>query len=203
MKIIILSGSHREKSQSEKVSKYLQSVFINQHKVSQVDIISLANNPIPLLDDQYLSGSDEKWKGIWQPISNKLTEADGIVIVTPEWHGMSPSGVKNFLLLCSAHEIGHKAGLIVSVSAGMGGSYPIAELRMNTSKNSRICYIPEHLIVRDCQNVLNNSEAENPAETVLRKRIEHTTKLFLAYSVALKHVRESGVIDLKNYPNGM
>ncbi|WP_186645730.1 NADPH-dependent FMN reductase [Fluviispira vulneris] len=203
MNIIILSGSHREKSQSEKISKYLKSVFINQHKASNVDIISLANNPIPLLDDQYLIGNNKKWKEIWEPISNKLISADGIVIVTPEWHGMTPSGVKNFLLLCSAHEIGHKAGLLVSVSAGMGGSYPIAELRMNSSKNSRICYIPEHLIVRDCQNVLNHSEAENPTDATLRKRIEHTTKIFLAYSAALKHVRESGVIDLKNFPNGM
>ncbi|KAB8031805.1 NADPH-dependent FMN reductase [Fluviispira multicolorata] len=202
MNIIILSGSHREKSQSEKVSLYIQSNIKNQKELN-VDIISLAKNPIPFIDDDFLNGNDENWARIWKPISSKLKEADGIIIVTPEWHGMSPSGVKNFLLLCKANEVGHKAGLIVSVSAGMGGSYPIAELRMNSSKNTRICYIPEHLIIRDCHNVLNDKEPQSSNDSDIRKRISYTTNLFIEYSSALKKVRDSGIIDLKNFPNGM
>jgi hypothetical protein len=39
--------------------------------------------------------------------------------------------------------------LIIAVSGGAGGgAYPVAELRMSSYKNSRICYLPEHLIVR-------------------------------------------------------
>ncbi len=47
--------------------------------------------------------------------------------------------------------------LIVAVSSGAGGAYPVAELRMSSYKNSRICYIPEQIIIRDVENVLNEA----------------------------------------------
>ena len=40
----------------------------------------------------------------------------------------------------------HKPGLIVTVSAGLGGSYPVTELRISSHKNTRLCYIPDHVL---------------------------------------------------------
>lgn len=34
--------------------------------------------------------------------------------------------------------------------------YPIAELRMNTLKNTKLVAIPDHLIIRNATEVLNN-----------------------------------------------
>ena len=68
---------------------------------------------------------------------------------------MATPGVKNFLLNCTADEVGHKPALIVTVSATRGGSYPVAELRMSGYKNNRLTWLPEHVIVQHVEQNLN------------------------------------------------
>lgn len=202
MKISVISGSQRKNSQSEKISRYLINQ-LNSHLNISSYLLSLAENPIPLMDESFYNPDDEKWKKIWAPISSELQSSDGVIIVSPEWHGMVPPGLKNFIMLCHTKEFAHKPGLIVSVSSGVGGAYPINELRTSGYKNSRLCYIPEHLIIRDCIHVLNNDSPESQADEVLRSRIMYALKLLVEYSKALKNVRESGVIDHKKFQNGM
>ena len=69
---------------------------------------------------------------------------------------MVPAKLKNFLLYCSKDELAHKPALLVSVSAGLGGSYPIAELRISSYKNNRLCYLPENVIIRNIETFLND-----------------------------------------------
>ncbi|KAB8037822.1 NADPH-dependent oxidoreductase [Silvanigrella paludirubra] len=202
MKLAIISGSHRKNSQSEKISKYLIKELSLKFSVSTY-LLSLSENPIPLMDEDFFNPEDPNWKKVWQPISSELQSCDGIIIISPEWHGMVPAGLKNLLLLSSAKEFGHKPGLIVSVSAGISGSYPVNELRTSGFKNSRLCYIPEHLIIRDCTHVLNFEAPENPADESIRSRITYALNILLEYSKALKLVRESDKIDHKTFPNGM
>ena len=92
---------------------------------------------------------------MWDPVSAELKAADALVVVSPEWGGMATPGVKNFLLNCTADEIGHKPALIVTVSASRGGSYPVAELRMSGYKNNRVAWLPEHVIVQHAGSNLN------------------------------------------------
>ena len=202
MKIAVISGSHRKNSQSNKISQYIIKELNSKLSIS-THLISLSENPIPLMDEGFFNPEDVKWKQIWKPISDELQSSDGIIIVSPEWHGMVPAGLKNLLLLCSVKEFAHKPGLIVSVSAGVSGAYPINELRTSGYKNSRICYIPEHIIVRDCAHVLNHDVPESPADEMIRSRISYALNILAEYSKALKSVRESGKLDHKTFPNGM
>src|SRR5690606_27158588 len=105
-------------------------------------LISLSGNPLPLWDES-MWDKDPKWDLSWGPIRKKLQNSDGIIIVSPEWAGMAPPGLKNFLLFCGNQDVGHKPALIVTVSSSMGGAYPNSELRMSGYKNNRICYIPD------------------------------------------------------------
>ena len=202
MKISIISGSHRKNSQSEKISRYLANELNTKHSIS-THLLLLAENPIPLLDENFFNPEDVKWQNIWKPISEEFQSSDAIIFVVPEWHGMVPAGLKNILLLGSPKEFGHKPALIVSVSAGMSGSYPVVELRSSGYKNSRICYIPEHIIVRDCTHVLNQQTPENPSDEMLRSRITYALNILTEYAGALKSVRASNKIDHKSFPNGM
>jgi NAD(P)H-dependent FMN reductase len=202
MKISIISGSHRKNSESEKVARYIIKE-IHSKLAFLTHFVSLAENPIPLFDEDFFNPNSAKWNKAWAPIAQELQSSDGIIIISPEWHGMVPSGLKNFLLLSSAKELGHKPGLIVSVSAGTGGAYPVLELRSSGYKNSRICYIPEHVIVRDCTHVLNHDTPESKNDTDMRERIEYALNIFAQYMKALKLVRDSGTIDHANFPNGM
>jgi NAD(P)H-dependent FMN reductase len=116
---------------------------------------------------------------------------------------MVPPGLKNFLLLCSASEVGHKPALIVSVSSGIGGSYPIAELRVSSYKNNRIVYIPEHVIVRNVADVLHGDVPSGERDESTRARLRYAIRILGEYARALASVRESGAIDHKTFPFGM
>jgi NAD(P)H-dependent FMN reductase len=200
----IISGSHRSKSQSTKVSLAVESLLKRTKDVGIVDLIDLRENPLPFWDESIWS-KDPKWDKTWKPLSEKLRRSDGVVIVSPEWHGMAPSGLKNFLLFCTNQDLGHKPGLLITVSSGLGGSYPVAELRMSGYKNNRLCFIPDHVIIRQVEKVLNNIEKpESPDDERILRRLQYSIGVFREYSVALKEVRKSSAIDFtKEFATGM
>ena len=202
MKFFILSGSHRSEAQSLKVAKYVQAVLAREHPGAEAYLYSLSGNPLPLWDEASGGAPD----ALWDPISAELKSADALVVVTPEWSGMATPGVKNFLLNCTAGEIGHKPGLIVTVSASRGGSYPVAELRMSGYKNNRLAWIPEHVIihhVRDNLNVSDGTADLSKEDGATRQRLRYALKVLGEYGQALKLVRASGVIDHQTFKSGM
>lgn len=202
MKITIINGSHRSNSQSYKVAQHMQSVL--EGDGVDTDILDLSNNPIPLWDEGVWNG-EQKWLDLMTPIKEQLASSDAFVVISPEYHGQVPAGLKNLFLLVSKHEMGHKPALITAVSSGDGGSYPIAELRMSSYKNNRLCYIPEHLILRNIESILNaddslNNEASN---TYFKERITWSLAVLKQYAIALKLVRDSGIADNDKFNNGM
>ena len=205
MKLAIISGSHRLSSQSEKVANYTQQLALSSGLASSADVISLAGNPIPFWDEGVWAG-EERWKQVLTPIQTVLRNSNALVVVTPEWHGQIPSGLKNLMLLVGVPEVGHKPALIVSVSASeTGGAYPVAELRMSSYKNNRICYLPEHLIVRKVNTVFNADSTENDAsaQEYLHKRLVWNLSLLQAYAKALTSVRSSVEMTPSDFPFGM
>jgi len=203
MKICIISGSHRNDSQSSKVARHYQKTLLNGI-CDEAPIIDLANNPLPLWDQGIWDG-DEKWNTLLAPYRETLSSSDGFVVITPEWHGQVPAGLKNFFLIFGKNELAHKPAKIVSVSAADGGAYPVAELRMSSYKNSRLCYIPEHVIIRNVEKVLNENAADNnaDADAYFKERIEWSLNILKQYVIALKLVRDSGATATEKFGNGM
>jgi len=201
MKVSIIAGSHRRQSESARVARYLEHT-LQQVGADQTYVLSLANNPLPLWDEGVWE-NDPKWTALWSPIAAELRSSDGFVIVSPEWSGMAPAGLKNFFLLCGGDVLAHKPGLIVAVSAALGGSYPVAELRASSYKNTRICYLPDHVIIRNVGRMLQGDSPVDEHDAALRQRIEYSLRLLLQYAEALRSVRASGVVDLKTFPYGM
>jgi NAD(P)H-dependent FMN reductase len=202
MKCFLLCGSHRAESQSMKVARYLEAALAQEVPGSTAVVRSLGGNPIPLWDEAHGGAPDE----LWAPISRDLQAADALVVVTPEWSGMATPGVKNFLLNCTAAEVGHKPGLIVAVSAGRGGSYPVAELRMSGTKNNRLAWLPEHVLVQHVEGNLNAPDGApeiGREDAAIRARLRYSLRLLGAYARALAEVRASGVVDHKTFRNGM
>lgn len=204
MKITIISGSHRNPSQSMKVARHIQQVLQDSDYCDVAEIFSLGDNPLPLWD-QRIWENDPDWEATLQPIRSQFGGSDAFVIISPEWHGQVPAGLKNLFLLCSKNEVGHKPALIVTVSSSDGGAYPVAELRMSSYKNNRICYIPEQVIVRHVEGVLNPDPADNKpeADAYYRERIQWSLTLLGHYASALKPIRESGITQHKKFGNGM
>ena len=204
MKVSIISGSHRNPSQSEKIGRYIETLLQNEFSDIDPFLYLLADNPLPLWD-QSVWESDEAWVERLAPLKEQFSNSDAFVIISPEWHGQVPAGLKNLFLLFNKFELGHKPAFIVSVSSGAGGAYPVAELRMSSYKNNRLCYIPEHLIIREVEKVFNEDEKDNDArsDSYYKERLNWCLNILLGYGKALKTMRSETEIHNDKFSNGM
>lgn len=201
MKLCLINGSHRVKSQSLRITNYISEMDVVKNASSSLSRIDLINAEIPVWDEGVWDETEE-WNG-WFTISQEtIEEADAFVIVTPEYGGMVPPLLKNLLLLCSVNETGHKPALIVAVSAGTGGFAPMTELRSFAYKNNHLCFIPDHVILRNVEELFIQSEPSEHEQELIG-RLTYGVELLSAYSEALKRVRKSGVINTGKYKYGM
>jgi hypothetical protein len=100
-------------------------------------------------------------------------------------------------------ELGHKPALIVTVSSADGGAYPVAELRMSSYKNNRLCYIPEQLVLRNVESILNEKDNDEDADSYFKERISWSLGILRGYAIALKSMRETTEIHHDKFGNGM
>ncbi|EOC1763756.1 NADPH-dependent FMN reductase [Vibrio fluvialis] len=197
MNITIVSGSQRAHSQSLNVAYYLQTLA--EPHFDKATVLELHQLDLPLWNEGVWQDSEE-WQQ-WKPVAEILQRSDAFIFITPEWHGMATPALKNFLMLTTDEELAHKAALLVSVSASVNGVYPISELRMTGNKNNHACFLPDHLIFRDCEEILT---AEHKCtDQHLHDRSEYTMKLLAAYASALAPVHRDMVNIGKTFRYGM
>lgn len=180
MKLLIISGSSRAESQSGRIARLIQKKYVDLD--TEIDVLDLADAKIPMWSEDIWSGTWE-FDAQWQVCRDQIDEADALVFVVPEWAGMAPPDVKNLLLLCGTGPVFHKAAMIVSVSSGMGGSYPIAELRMSGYKNNHILWIPDHVIIRGCAE-FPDADGEDFASV----RLDYVMEVLKQYSSRLSGI---------------
>lgn len=200
MKIVVISGSGRTESQSFKVANWLAAELVDQG--ADATVIELAHEDyLPMLHT-------DVWGDVQgepaQKLQAKLSDADGYVIVTPEWAGMPSPAVKNFFLYVGK-SMADKPALLVGVSATYGGQYPTAELRTTSHKNTRVVYIPEQLIVRHAEKVMNTPQAADgdKEDSYIQARARYDLGVLLAYAETMQSLRDHKAIDYQTYPNGM
>lgn len=208
MKYSIIVGSHRKPSQSTKVANHIHSRFSKLDISKDVSIINLENNPLPLWNEEWKEHVDNDTVEWWEDVLKTLTQVDGAVIISPEWNGMVPPGLKNFLLTLSTENpkpLAHKPVLITTVSSSRGGAYPISELRSSGYKNNFINYIPQHLIVRNVQDILQDDVADEykKEDEYLQARIDYSLKLLDAYAKGFEVIRSFEIVHDTEYKNGM
>lgn len=194
---VVVSGSGRPESESARVGKYLQQRLIDLQLSddSRCSMINLGISPLPLWPEQN--------KALWQDYAARLQAADALIVVTPEWHGMSCPALKNFFVFAGPAELAHKPALLVGVSSGLGGSYPISELRSSSYKNNRLCYIPEHIIVRHVNAMLHSGPVIDENDERLRPRIDYALGVLSHYATAMRAVRDAVDMSIPEFASGM
>lgn len=197
LNIAVVSGSSRRDSQSAKVARYIQkrSIELGYCTAEQTSLIDLGTQPLPLWPAED--------NGPWPLYQQQLSAADALVVIAPEWNGMACPAIKNFFIYASKTELAHKPGLLVGVSSGVGGAYPISELRASSYKNCRLCYLPEHLIVRHVEQLLNTAEAATEDDRRIRARIDYALDILAKYAIALQPVRAGIDFSHADFANGM
>lgn len=89
----------------------------------------------------------------------------------------------------------------MSVSASVNGVYPISELRMTGNKNNHVCFLPDHLIFRNCEQLITTEHQLTDPQ--MQARSEYTIALLSAYATALASVHRDMVNLGKTFRYGM
>ena len=199
MKISIISSSHRINSESKKISNFLENNLLNINNNLDIFSLDLAKSLLPLWSPDKKNG-EGVWGETWNSISKNLEGSDGFILVVPEYGGMATPAAKNIFLLSGNGEFDHKPGLIVSISSGNGGAYPISELRSSSYKNTHIMWIPENIIIRNVEEFNPGAHGKNIPEW-LDNRIDYVLKIFIAYADNMKPLRK--FVNRKDFGNGM
>jgi NAD(P)H-dependent FMN reductase len=193
LRIALIAGSNRSDSQSGRVARYLAERLTDMD--ASTDVIDLAAEPLPLWPEKSENSP-------WPDFANRLRAAQAVVVITPEWHGMACPALKNLFLYAGRHELAHKPALLVAVSGGQGGAYPIAEMRASSYKNCRLCYLPEHLIIRQVESVLGETVGDE-VDRRIRARADWSLELLLNYASAMLTLHERHRDPPAEFMNGM
>lgn len=130
-KIAVISASVRKGRKSHSVALYFQN-YISQKQLAEVEIIDLDAYNFPIFDERLRlieNPSDDMLN-----LAAAITNADGIIIVTPEYNGGYPASLKNVIDLLYS-EWKRKPIAIATVSAGaFGGSQVITSLQFSLWK---------------------------------------------------------------------
>ncbi|HTA82110.1 MAG TPA: NAD(P)H-dependent oxidoreductase [Bacteroidia bacterium] len=129
--IAIISASVREGRKSHRVALYFKK-FIEEKNLATCEIVDLNGYQFPIFNERLwlLKNPGEKVLDFAQRIKN----ASGVLIVTPEYNGGYPPALKNVIDLLY-EEWHHKPIAISTVSNGsFGGSQVITSLQFSLWK---------------------------------------------------------------------
>ena len=198
MKYLIVSGSARPNSESLRVAAWLERQL--KARGDETVVIDLNEAYVPENTDAlYDKESDETHA--FQPSKHYLNWCDGFIVVSPEWNGMTPGKLIAFMQAVG-RSLAHKPGLIVTTSKTRGGAYPASMLRGFTTKNSHILWIPEQLIIRTNQSMLQD-EPTSDDDVYIQKRADYALDILRHYTETLSPGRQKLYEGLGDFPNGM
>ena len=198
MKLSIISSSLREDSQSKRIANILKDTIIKLSNNCDIFTVDLINENCPYWSSN--KKDNDFYKNKWINISKNFQNSDGFILVVPEYGGMASPLSKNLFLMCDNGEFFHKPGLIVSISSGNGGAYPISELRSSSYKNSHIMWIPENIIIRNVEQFSPGNHGDLIPKWI-DDRIEYACNLLINYAECLKPIQKK--INRKDFANGM
>lgn len=196
MNISIISSSHRINSESQRISEIFEVQLKKKNKLFNIFNLNLKKINLPLWDESPNIELSKKWKNV----SKKLISSDIFIYIVPEYGGMASPVGKNFFLYCNNGELTHKPGLIVSISSGNGGAYPISELRSSSYKNRHIMWIPENIIIRNVEQFCPGEHGPLIPKW-LDKRIDYVFSLLIRYGECLRPIQD--ILNRKDFGNGM
>jgi NAD(P)H-dependent FMN reductase len=182
--IAIISSSVRIGRASHRVALFLQQ-YITVNKLGTAEILDLNTYNFPLFDERLSHQQNPVPAAV--DFSDRITKADGVIIVTPEYNGGYPSSLKNAIDLLYP-EWRRKPIAISTVSEGaFGGTQVITSLAFTLFK-MRALLVPAMLPMPKVLELLD--EQGNPSD---KPTLEKRAKAFvdeLLWCVAARYKME-------------
>ncbi|WP_103068977.1 NADPH-dependent FMN reductase [Aquimarina sediminis] len=175
-KIIVLSGSIREGRKSHYVAQYIAEV-LSQNKTLATTLLDLKEYPLPIMEER-MGQANQLPEGL-KTFSHILSQAQGIIIVSPEYKNGIPGALKNSLDYLNPQVFKHIPIGIVTVTSGkFGGLHCLSQLRTVGLALGGIP-IPEKLCVSTVNEVFDILGALQ--DDSFNKKTREFTKAFLWY----------------------
>lgn len=115
--ITIVCGTHREDSNSEKITKVYEELL--KKRKEDVRVLMLKGLPKDFLfEDTFSEGSE----GFNQIVKKYISSADKFVFIIPEYNGSYPGILKAFVDAVHPKEFWNKRACLVGVSTGQAGA---------------------------------------------------------------------------------
>ncbi len=184
MKIGILLGSTRIGRQSHKVAYYLERKLRESHVAT--DLIDLADDALPILEER--AGRHPELQENVQRLSARLHEADGLLFVTPEYHG-SFSGVLKNALDHFWEEFNKKPIGVVAVSAGKLGGINASTQLQHVVLSLGAFALPTKLLVPEVQSAFD--ESLQPQSEQLVKSTQRFLSEYLWFARAIVQAKRA------------
>lgn len=165
MKIAIISASVRLNRKSHRVALYLKS-RLEKTDSTEVELIDLAEFNFPIFEErlsQIPNPSPEMLS-----FAASIRNADGVIVVSPEYNGGYPASLKNVIDLLYA-EWKRKPVAISTVSAGpFGGSQVITSLQFSLWKMGALT-VPAMFPVASVEKSFNEEGIATDPEATERR----------------------------------
>ena len=163
MKIIVVSGSTRPRSSSQKVALAVQQLAqqqiadgeVAERQVIALEIIDFSSLDLPIWDAE-LKHEVAQWQAQWQRCGTLLADADALVIVSPEWE---EACLDNFYAFCQHDNIGLLPTVVLRVNSDCRGNYAAKDLWLTNFSQRMPGLILEHMTVASIDTV-NNCKKE-------------------------------------------
>lgn len=145
MKVAIISSSVRIERNTHKVATYFKN-YILENKLSEVDLIDLKAYNFPIFDERLRFMKDPSAAIL--EFTSRITSADGVLIVSPEYNGGYPAALKNVIDLLYK-EWKRKPIALATVSDGPFGGTQVMTSLMFTMWKIGALLVPAMFPVRN------------------------------------------------------
>jgi azobenzene reductase len=151
MKFAIILGSIRIGRQSHKIAYYLERMI--RQKGIDVAMIDLAEHPLPMMEED--NGRLRSPADDISIIGIQLKEADGMILVSPEYHGSFSGVLKNALDFYWAEFKKKPIGVVTTGSGKMGGINASGQMQ-HVVLSLGAYPLPTKLLIPEIQHAFND-----------------------------------------------
>jgi NAD(P)H-dependent FMN reductase len=165
--ITLLVGTDRPGSRARAVSKHIEEIYRNLGvKLTTLD---LANLPPEIFNP----ASYEEKPASFAPFQKGITDAHGLVVITPEYNGSVPGILKYFIdMLEFPESFERRPVCFVGVAAGMWGALrPVEQLQAIFGYRNGYIY-PERVFMPGVNKLLDDNNRLTDASLVERLRAQ-------------------------------
>jgi NAD(P)H-dependent FMN reductase len=160
--IAIISASVRNGRVSHRVALFFKK-FIEENKLATVEILDLNEYQFPVFNERLKFQTNPSSQTL--EFASKITNAEGVIMVTPEYNGGYPASLKNVVDLLYDEWHRKPIGIVTVSSGAFGGSQVITSLQFSLWK-IRAWVVPAMFPVPKAQDAFDEAgNATDPAGT--------------------------------------